>query len=110
MLARLVDTLGPLRCVLMVAVMVAAGGAFFAGGGHYDPMSWQIVPRAIVPTMAVALLFVLPLDMLMTRVFMSDKAGEALARYRRVLRIEAGAYALLVLAWSPFLLRLLGGR
>lgn len=103
-------TLGPLRSILLVATVVAAGGAFFAGGGHYDPLSWAILPRAVVPTLAVTLLFVIPLDMLMTRVFMSDKEGAERQRFRRILRFETAAYALLVLAWAPFLVSLFAGR
>ncbi len=110
MLKTLFQSLGVLRSALVVTALLASAGAFFAGGGHYDPMSWQIVPRAVVPVFAVSLLFLLPLDMLMTRVFMSDKQGEERGRYRRVLRVEAAALALLVACWAPFLMSLLGGR
>jgi len=106
----LLSTLGPLRTVLVLAAVVAAGGAFFADTGYYDPLSWAIVPRALVPTLAVTLLFVIPLDMLMTRVFMSDKQGEERQRFRRILKFEVAAYALLLLAWGPFLLSLFAGR
>ena len=106
----MLSTLGPLRTILVIAAVVAAGGAFFAGGGHYDPLSWAILPRAIVPTLAVTLLFVIPLDMLMTRVFMSDKQGEERQRFRRILKFEVAAYALLLLAWAPFLVSLFSGR
>ena len=51
--------------------------------------------------------FVVLLDMLMTRIYMSDKAGAERARYRRILAAEAVAFALLVLAWIPFFAPLL---
>lgn len=110
MLKTVMGNLGALRTLLVVTAVLASAGAFFTGGGHYDPMSWAIVPRAVVPVFAVSLLFLLPLDMLMTRVFMSDKQGEARDRYRRVLAIEAGALALLVACWTPFLVSLFAGR
>ena len=106
----LLHQLGALRTALVLSALIIAFGAFFAGGGHYDPMSLAIIPRAVVPIFAVSLLFLLPLDMLMTRVFMSDKQGEERARFRRILAVEAGALALLVLCWTPFLLSLLNRR
>ena len=53
------------------------------------------------------MLFVLPLDMVMSVVFMSDRQGTERARMRRVLWIEAALLATLVASWTPFLADLL---
>ena len=51
--------------------------------------------------------FVVPLDMLMTRIYMTDKHGAQRARYRRILVAEAAALLLLVAAWAPYFASLL---
>jgi len=110
MLKRLLETLGPLRSMLVTGSVLASGGAFFASGGYYDPMSWAIVPRAVEPIMAVSLLFLLPLDMLMTRVFISSTQGEERQRYRRIMRVEIVVFGLLAVSWSPFMVSVFAGR
>ncbi|MDX1514367.1 MAG: hypothetical protein R3174_11570, partial [Gammaproteobacteria bacterium] len=55
----------------------------------------------------VIMLFVLPLDITMSVVFMSDKEGEERRRYQRIIRTEAVLFVLMLLSWIPFLYRLL---
>ncbi len=107
MRTSVIATLGPLRSLMLLAAAAASVGAFFAHGGEYDPMSWAIVPNAIAPTVAGTLLFLMPLEMLMTRVFMSEMEGAARGRLQRILRIEAVAYVVLLATWVPFVWSLL---
>ena len=55
----------------------------------------------------ITLVFALPLDMTMTRIFMADAAADERARLRLALRIEIGAYVAMLAAWTPFLLGVL---
>ena len=103
MILRILAFFGPLRIMLLVATALAAGGAFFATGGYYDPTTWAVIPRAVVPTMAVALMFVLLLDIIMSWAFASSSEGATRERYRRIVRVETVAWGLLLLCWLPFL-------
>ena len=61
----------------------------------------------IAPPLAVMMAFVVPLDMLMSRIYMTDKEGTERARYRRILAAETIAFILLAAAWAPFFVALL---
>ena len=122
--------LGALRVALIVAVAVLVATAPFSsfgpdGSGGIDvsralgvnggaPGSRSIDlslgllwTTLVAPPLAVMMVFVVPLDMLMSRIYMTDKRGAERARYRRILAAEALALALLVAAWTPFFVRLL---
>ena len=124
--------LGALRLALLGAIAVLAAtapfssigsggpGAFDAaralvleGGASGSPapgigVSLGVVWTALVaPPLAVMMAFVVPLDMLMSRIYMADKHGAERARYRRILAAEALALVLLAAAWAPFFAALL---
>ena len=122
--------LGALRITLLAAVAVLVASSLFAspypfgdgglggaeaalvtvgpsGAPEVDFEIGVIWPKLIAPPLAVMLVFVVPLDMLMTRVYMSGKQGAERARYRRILIAEGAALVLLVAAWTPFFTTLL---
>ncbi len=122
--------LGALRLALLAAVAVLAASAPFStmgsgGPGAFDAarallleggapappgvgVSLGVVWTALVaPPLAVMMAFVVPLDMLMSRIYMADKRGAERARYRRILAAEALALVLLAAAWTPFFAALL---
>lgn len=105
-LAGRVRELGVLRAALLAAVAVLVASAPFASTGA-DYSLARIWPTLLAAPVALMTAFVLPLDMLMTRVYMSGKAGPERARYRRILTVEALAFALLAAAWTPFFAPLL---
>jgi hypothetical protein len=86
-------------------LLIIAAAPF--AGGQIEYHDWRILPTLIAPVIMVMLVFALPLDLLMTRIFMLDRQGPARDRLRRIALIEAGALAILLLAWWPFLARLL---
>ena len=61
----------------------------------------------VAPPLAVMMAFVVPLDMLMSRIYMTDKPEAERARFRRILAAEALALVLLVATWTPFFVDLL---
>ena len=122
--------IGPLRVALLGAVVVLVASAPFAsfgpegfeaihasqalgvGGSALGPreigVSMGLVWTTLVaPPLAVMMAFVVPLDMLMSRIYMTDKPDAERARYRRILAAESLAFVLLVAAWTPFFVALL---
>ena len=99
---RLLADLGTLRCLLMLAVLLSISAAPFADGTE-RLRGLMIVPTVLGPTVMMILMFVLPLDMVMSRVFMLDSPPERRARLRRVILTELVAFAALLGAWLPFI-------
>ena len=108
-LSHIVREFGALRSMLMIVVLGLIVLAPFSGGGvRVD--GWAIVPTLLAPTLYVVVVFVLPLEMVMSLIFMSDKQGPERRRYRRILAIELALFLVLLAAWAPFLVALLGQR
>ena len=100
----IVETLGPLRALLAGLVIISVASAPFAGGEVVFTFP-GVVSTLVAPPLAAMLMFLLLLDMLMTRLFLSDRSGVARQRLRRVLITEAILLAALVAAWAPFFSR-----
>lgn len=103
---RFLHDIGFLRGALVVVVLSLIALAPFAGGPAQFS-GWGLVVTVVAPAFYVVVLFVLPLDMLMTRVFMSDKSGAERARFRRILWTEAVLLVLMIASWAPFVAKLL---
>ncbi|MCP5150027.1 MAG: hypothetical protein H6983_11275 [Ectothiorhodospiraceae bacterium] len=101
--------LGALR-IGMVAIVVALVTIAPFASGVGTPHGWAVIPQAVAPAMFAMMTFVLPLDAVMSMVFMSDKTGEERARFVRIIVLELVLLAALLVAWSPTLLRLLAAR
>lgn len=106
MLTRWFARFGVLRGLLILAaIAIAAVGPFIDGSVHLR--GWRLLPSVVAPSLMLILLFALPLDMTMTRVFMSDATGSERARLRAALRVEILVFVILVLAWLPFMIKVL---
>lgn len=90
--------------VIIVALLILMGP--FSGG---DPRitGFALFTSVVAPAFYVIMLFVLPLDITMTRVFMGDAEGDQRARYRFIIRLEVVLMVLMLLAWMPFIVKLL---
>ena len=101
--------LGALRVLLAVLVVLIVICAPFSGGatGH---SGWRLLTTVVAPTLFVMTAFVLPLDMLMSRLFMADADEARRERLKRVIRIELGLLMVMLAAWSPFVVRLFNQR
>lgn len=100
------SSLGTLRVLLMLAAVACIVAAPFADGATYVH-DWRLLPTVIAPTIMVMLLFAIPLDICMARIFMSDSSGNEQARLKRAITIEIAVLGALALAWSPFMLKLM---
>lgn len=68
---------------------------------------WRLLPSVVAPSLMMMLVFALPLDMTMARIFMADADAGERERLRFVIRLEAVAYLVMLAAWTPFMFRVL---
>ena len=101
MLSAAIRHLGPFRIMLATAVVLLALVAPFALGESYYH-DWRILPTVVAPVFAVMLMFLLPLDMLMSWVFGRGDPART-SRMKLVIRAELLLMAVLLLSWWPFL-------
>jgi hypothetical protein len=106
MIADYLRRVGFLRAVLIATTVLLIFLAPFAGG-HTQTSGWPLITTLLAPIFFVIYVFVLSLDMLMTRVFMSGSSGAARQRYRTIIRSEGLLLVILLLSWMPFVLELL---
>jgi hypothetical protein len=84
---------------LLIAMAPFAKEAGFTG--------WGIMVGTIAPSLMVIMLFVISLDIMMSRIFMTDAKGAERIRYRHIIWLELFLLLVLLLAWGPFLAELL---
>lgn len=101
-----IRSLGTLRLLLMLAALACIVAAPFANGAIYVH-DWRLLPTVIAPTIMVMLLFAIPLDICMARVFMSDSNDSKQAQLKQAIIIELAVFGALALAWTPFMLKLM---
>lgn len=100
------DGFGALRLMLMaLTVGLIVLGPLSGGAVSFEGV--KLLTTLLAPTCFVIVLFVLPLDMTMARVFMSGVDDTRRTELRRVITTEIVLFVLLVLAWLPFVLKLL---
>ena len=105
-LAHAANYIGTLRTMLGILVLVVAGMAPWAS----EPTAftgWVLITTVVAPAFFAMLLFVLPLDVMMTLIFMSDREGKAKQRLKRIAVLESVLLLLLIGAWLPLVLQLL---
>lgn len=102
-LKELVSKLGVLRTLLAMVILWFVVSAPFAG--EIDYSGWSIVPTLLVPVLVPIVFFVLPMDIIMSRVIMSE--GEARARLKAVIITDVVLLVVLLLVWAPYFVRLL---
>jgi len=106
MIVGYLKRVGFLRAALMIGTVLAILLAPFAGG-HVQVSGWPLVTTLLAPVCFVIFAFVLCLDMLMTRVFMSAASSAERARLAAIIRGEALLLLILLASWAPFVLALL---
>ena len=94
--------LGLLTIALLVIIMSA-----FADGNTYMH-DWRIVPSVLAPSIMMMLVFAIPLEMTMTRIFITNAEPAEQRRLQRILKLEAIVYLLLIVSWTPFFIKVLG--
>ncbi len=106
MLKQILSRLGALRAMLVAVVLLLILMGPISGG-EARVSGFALFTSVVAPAFYVIMLFVLPLDITMSRVFMGEAQGEEKLRYRFIIRLELVLLALMLLAWLPFVLKLL---
>ncbi|MSR16052.1 MAG: hypothetical protein EXR86_16185 [Gammaproteobacteria bacterium] len=68
--------------------------------------SWQVLPSVVAPAIMFILLFVLPLDMTMSRIFMSGQEHLEKSRLLAIIKLEGALFFALLLSWIPFFIKI----
>ena len=97
---------GALRILLVISIVALIIAAPFSDAPVHST-GWPLVRSVIAPTLFVIMAFVLPLDITMTLVFMSDRRGPERRRLRRIAQTEAVLFVAMLVAWIPLVMRLL---
>ena len=98
------SNVGVLRILLAIIVLLCLPMVFLGGASS---SGWGLIPSQITPALVVLLVWALPFDMLMARVFMSQAENDSTRiRYRQIIRLDALLILALVMFWGPFFLRL----
>ena len=105
-LRDLMNTFGALRVLLVVGVIAIIVAAPFSDGPA-QAAGWPLVRNVIAPTLFVIMVFVIPLDITMTLVFMSGRRDPERRRLRLVAKTEALLLVVMLAAWTPLVIRLL---
>lgn len=90
--------------VIVVLLLILIGPI---SGGEARTAGLALFTTVVAPAFYVIMLFVLPLDITMSRVFMKEAQGAERARYRFIIRLELVLFALMLLTWLPLILKLL---
>ena len=105
-LRNFLRSFGALRVLLVLGVVALIIAAPFSDGPAHAT-GWPLVRNVIAPTLFVIMAFVLPLDITMTLVFMSDRQGPERHRLRLIAQTEAVLFIAMLAAWIPLLMQLL---
>ena len=97
--------LGFLRFILLLSIVVLILASPFAGEKSVTH-GWRMLTTMIFPVMVPMYFFILPLDMTMCGIMMQAKSDTGRLRYKRIIWLEAVLLGVLLLAWLPFVFRL----
>ena len=106
MIAHYLRRIGFLRATLMLTTVLLIFLAPFAGG-HIQTSGWPMVTTLLAPVFFAMFIFVLCLDILMTRIFMLGCSNAERQRLTMIFRSEALLLLILLASWAPFVLALL---
>ena len=98
---------GTLRLGLLTIALLVIILSFFADGNTYMH-DWRIVPSVLAPSIMMMLVFAIPLEMTMTRIFITNAEPAEKRRLQHILKLEAIVYLLLIVSWTPFFIKVLG--
>jgi hypothetical protein len=94
-----------MRIFLLFTVVILIAAAPFVGDKTVMH-GWELITTVIFPVMVPMYFFILPLDMTMCFIMMQEKPDDVRKHYRRIIWLELVLMILLLLAWLPFVIRL----
>jgi len=103
---NLLSDLGALRITLLCTTLLSLSAIPFTDA-DVRMEGWGLLPDVLVPVVSFILLFILFLDMLMSRVFMIEADEEKRLRFKNIFLLELIQVALLISLWSPYFVAVL---
>jgi hypothetical protein len=99
----LIARVGVLRIAVASIVIAFLPFAFF--NGERD-LVLGVIATQVVPGLVLFMIWALPFDMIMARVFMIDKQGSERDRHKTVIKLDIGLLMALLVFWGPFFIAL----
>lgn len=106
-LGEIAAHIGPLRVLVVIFGLLSLPCVFI---GEVDTSPWDVLIKQVVPGLVLFMIWALPFDMLMARVFMSDKPEDQQIAYRWVIRVDLLLWLLLLAFWGTFFAVLMSSR
>jgi len=100
--------IGPLRWFVAILAVLAAPCAFLQSAEFTPP--WNILITSVMPGVALFMIWAIPLDILMARVFQVEADAAIRARYRTVIRFDLVVLVIMLLSWGVFFIQLMTQR
>jgi len=100
------SSLGELRTMLALGAFFSLANTPFTST-EVRMEGWGLMPDVLAPVVTTILIFVLLLDMLMSRVFSAEASDEKRTRFRRIFWFEFILVVSLIVCWSPYLVAIL---
>jgi len=103
---KFLSDIGELRVVMLFTTLLSLSAIPFTNTDvRMD--GWGLFPDVLVPVVSFILVFVLLLDMLMSRVYMIDADEEKRLRFKNIFLLELVQVMLLIGLWTPYFISVL---
>jgi len=98
--------IGELRVVMLFTTLLSLSAIPFTSTDvRMD--GWGLLPDVLVPVVSFILVFILLLDMLMSRVYMIDADAEKRLRFKNIFLLELAQVLALIGLWTPYFIDVL---
>ena len=104
---RILTDIGPLRIMVSLLALATLPWAFIQ---EITRPPWDIIIGQITPGLVLFLLWAIPFDMIMAKVFMSDAESAEKARLYNIIKIDVMVWLLLLICWGFYFSTLLNQR
>lgn len=98
--------IGELRTMLISTAVICVAFIPFTSD-EIRLEGWGLFPDVLAPVVSMMLVFGILLDMLMSRVFLSDSEGDAREKFAFIFKLEGMVLLALIGLWAPFFYRAL---
>jgi len=100
------NSIGELRSFMLFVTLSSIGLTFFTDT-RIRMEGWGLLPDVLAPVVSFILLFILLLDMLMSRVFMVEADDTKRQKFSNIFWLELFQVIALITFWTPYLVSVL---
>lgn len=98
--------IGELRVMLLIATLLSLSAIPFTDA-NVRMEGWGLLPDVLTPVISFILVFILLLDMLMSRVFMIEADDVKKNKFKKIFWLELALMVSLLVLWSPYFIAVL---